>query len=183
MSMKSRKKISKSLLQLMETSDISQITIAEICGWSKISRGTFYNNYSTKEDVVRDVCRFNILDYCENFASQKDTCSYDTLFTAFLENRKHSEFLFLLKSQNLLHIQRDELFKICSSHDNIIKQKYFDEIPLQERKYYILAHISSFLAIYEAWADNGFIETIEEITKIYLNIVIPNQSLIARVGE
>lgn len=168
MSLKSKEKIQKALLQLMETSDISEITIAEICGWSKISRGTFYNHYRTKEQVLTDISRHKIQDFCENYASLEEPSAFRLVCNAFAESRKQRDYLFLLKRQNLFHIQRDQLIDICSHHDNITKQSHFMEIPPRIQRYVILSYISSFVAIYESWAEHGFLESTQEIAEIFL---------------
>ena len=53
--MASQQRIRKALLALLEREDFDSISTSALCREAAVSRQTFYNLYSSKEDVVVDL--------------------------------------------------------------------------------------------------------------------------------
>ncbi len=51
----SKKAIREALIRLSRTKPYSEITVSELCREAKVSRSTFYNNYSLFNDVVAEM--------------------------------------------------------------------------------------------------------------------------------
>jgi len=47
--------LKEGLLRCLRDKPISKITVADLCRESGVNRGTFYNHYTTPEDIVRDI--------------------------------------------------------------------------------------------------------------------------------
>ena len=47
-----KQQITRTLIQLLEEKDISDISIKELCDTAMIGRASFYRNYSSKDNVM-----------------------------------------------------------------------------------------------------------------------------------
>lgn len=47
--------LQEGLLRLLETKDLEKITVTELCRESGINRATFYNHYSSPQDLLEDL--------------------------------------------------------------------------------------------------------------------------------
>ena len=78
---KTRKSIRKALVQLMETKDISQITIKALAEEAQINRKTFYMHYTSIYDILDEIENEIIIDLrtiMEQYKiKQKNFATYD----------------------------------------------------------------------------------------------------------
>ena len=67
--MASQQRIRKALLALLEREDFDSISTSALCREAAVSRQTFYNLYSSKEDVVVDLLGYYRYDpsVCEKY--------------------------------------------------------------------------------------------------------------------
>lgn len=91
--------IETALLLLMQEKDFDAITITEITARAGVSRTAYYRNYSSKEDVLRNV--FNrvedaIMDKIQIFLSDDGFSAYLELFQAFAQQA--GSFQIILKA-------------------------------------------------------------------------------------
>ncbi|WP_315069404.1 TetR/AcrR family transcriptional regulator [uncultured Clostridium sp.] len=108
------------LLKLMETENYREITIQEITDNARLSRRTFYRNYSSKDEILEG-CFYKIwLEYRSVIVQETDLSlpSIATIFFAVMKkhfvflslvNRHHLLPLFLLKIDELLPPAFDEV--------------------------------------------------------------------------
>ena len=59
---KTKQLLKKALLSLLEQNNTNQITIKEIIKTAHVSRGTFYNNYGSKEELIEELLDDIVLD-------------------------------------------------------------------------------------------------------------------------
>lgn len=59
---KTKQQLKQALISLLEQKNTNQITIKDITKTANISRGTFYNNYRSKEDLIKEVLDDIVLD-------------------------------------------------------------------------------------------------------------------------
>lgn len=85
-----RESIQTALLQLMKNNEFEKITVTAIINRAGVSRSGFYRNYSSKEEVMEDICLFvrkslvkamNNIQYHEN-----PRLFYKDIFAAIKEN-------------------------------------------------------------------------------------------------
>lgn len=171
MSVKSKLKISNSLLALLGENSFQEITVAEICAWSNVSRGTFYNNFQSKEDVISFASHRMITQYMNDFISGDEHFVQEMAYYYFRLSKEQKDYLDLLTRHNLYHLHRNQLLNVVSLHSKVKNQPALLCKSEKERVYTTLAYISSAMAIYEEWAQGGFVESTLEITKIFLSII------------
>lgn len=156
----SQEKIMKVFINLIQTKDITEISVAEICKLANVNRSTFYANYIDIYDLVDKV---------------KDVI-VEEMNTAYKEERVQSihsyDFLKLFK-----HIKENQLFyktyfklnlnldprEVNNNVDN-------DSLVFFPDNKYLDYHIEFFKAglnaIIKRWLENGCVETPEEINEI-----------------
>lgn len=155
----------------MENSPFENITISEICAFSDVSRGTFYNNFSSKKDILSSISRKVISEKLDQFVPTNKDWMVDIVYLFFETSKEKKDYLALLMKQNLFYLHRNELASLFYQHDVVVNDKLYLNLPLNVRPYIVTAYVSSAISIYIQWAQNGFQESTAEITKIFLDIV------------
>ena len=157
----SQEKIKKIFLELIQTKEINQISVSDICQKAHLNRTTFYSNYIDIYDLA-DKIKNDLYD--EVLAVYKDernkkSHSYDflKLFKHIKENQIFYNTFFKLNYDNDYR-----QFKEFIDYD-LFKKLYNDDIELDY-------HISFFMAglntIIKKWLKNGCIESPEKINEI-----------------
>lgn len=159
----SQNKIIKVFITLIQTKEIEEITISEICTLANINRSTFYANYIDIYDLVDKV---------------KDVI-IENMNTAYKEERVQSihsyDFLKLFK-----HIKENQLFyktyfKLNLNLDprEVNNNVDIDSLAFYPNTKYLDYHIEFFKAglnaIIKKWLDNNCKESPEEINEILIS--------------
>lgn len=149
--------IETALLLLMEEKDFSTISITEITSRAGVSRTAYYRNYSSKEDVLRNV--FNrvedsIMEKIQIFLRNDAFDGYLELFHAFAQESKSLRIIYKagLAWEYLMEMNRR--FTVNMSDQNIAQ--YY-------KKYYLMGALSNVVFM---WISGGMKETPEEMAKI-----------------
>ena len=160
----SNERIQKAFIELIQTKEINEITVSNICKLANLNRSTFYSNYLDIYDLankIKTTLFQNVLDLYKK-ETQEKTHSYD--------------FLKLLK-----HIKENQLF-----YKTYFKLDFDNFDPLLEqmidynefKKYYgntkhINYHVTffkyGFNAVIKKWLYYGCIESPEEIRDIIIS--------------
>lgn len=94
---KTRTTILKAVLNLLKEKDFSSITIDEICQKAQISRGTFFNYFSTKEHVFHYYLRIFTIKIALRIKSWKKGKSFkdkiNEIYKWFNEETQYSKFI------------------------------------------------------------------------------------------
>lgn len=176
MSRKSKELIVNTMLELMQTSEFQEITVSEICAWSNVARRTFYNNFDSKEEVIKLACVNIIKDSItipESISNYKIEEFSLTLLTSFFHtNQQNNDFIQLLFKQNLYHFYVSTLHHASTTSLKAFLNKHVEHLSPVIDRYALHAYTSMVLQIYEQWAYHNFIETAEEIARIALDMVM-----------
>ena len=85
-----RQQITRTLIQLLEEKDISDISIKELCDTAMIGRASFYRNYSSKDNVIATYVHELISNWGEALEKNPEANIlnfFEHLFNHFVENR------------------------------------------------------------------------------------------------
>lgn len=178
MSEKSKTLITETLLQLMERDHFHDITVSEICAWAKIARRTFYNNFASKEAVLRHCC-YTVLQE-SIYLSEVDAGNHDIPYWKnfmthyFSTNQKNSSFFSKLFEQNLFHMYVKLVHEQVYHLDcmNLFKNGIITRE--MSTKYTLPSYITVSLNMYEIWSSTGY----EETADIYLKFILANTGII-----
>lgn len=166
----SEEKIEKIFIELLQTKEIKDISVSEICKLSKINRSTFYKSYIDIYDLI-DKIRIRIINeflnvYKDEWNNKKHSYNFLKLFKHIKDNqifyKTYFKLQFDLTNPFFYNINDDEILKFF---DTTINKDYHIE--------FFKAGLS---AVIKKWLNNGCIETPEEINEIikeeYKNRVI-----------
>ncbi len=151
-------KIEKTFVELLQTKELNQITVSDICKRSELNRSTFYANYIDIYDLadkIREYLESEIQRlYEDELTNQFNSNDYLKLFRHIKDNQLFYKTYFKLGYDNN--------YKIIF-YDTEQAEKYFDNK-------YIEYHIEFFRcglnAIVKKWLENDCFETPEEMAGI-----------------
>lgn len=151
-------RIEKAFMELLQTRELSEVTVADICKLSGLNRSTFYTNFADLYDLA-DRVREHLEDevnrlYEADKARQINSNDYLRLFRHIRDNQLFYRTYFKL------------------GYDNQFKLKYYDVHQAQRHfdnrhiEYHVEFFRSGFNAIVKLWLVGGCRETPEEMEEI-----------------
>lgn len=154
----SRRSIEKIFIDLLQTKELNQITVSDICQKAGLNRSTFYANY---EDIygLADSIRASLEDslaelYREDITDGHNSNDYLRLFRHIRDNPLFYKTYFKLGYDNA--------YKIVQ-YDTALAEKHFGNRFIE---YHCEFFKQGITAIIKKWLDNGCLETAEEMTEI-----------------
>ena len=146
-------KIEKSFMTMLQSKDINQISVTDICKDTGLNRSTFYTNFLDIYDLGDKLRRKLEDDFSKQFAEESRRNSL-TMFTHIYNNQ-----LFYKTYFKLCYDQNHDIFV----YDVDMAEKYFSN---KNMKYHIEFFRNGLNAIIKMWLANGCKETPEEMDKI-----------------
>ncbi|MCI9575973.1 MAG: TetR/AcrR family transcriptional regulator [Clostridiales bacterium] len=154
----SREKIESIFAELLQTRELNQISVSEICKRAGLNRSTFYANYldlSDLADVVRETLEQNVQDlYQDEIINGYNSNNYLKLFQHIAKNQLFYKTYFKLGYDNE--------YKIIKYDHQLAKQHFNNRFI----EYHMEFFKSGITAIIKRWLKNGCQETPEEINEI-----------------
>lgn len=157
----SQEKIEKMFVQMLQTKEINQITVTDICKKTNLNRSTFYANYLDIYDLANKVGKklekdvFSLYD--EEREMQHNTHDYLKLFNHIKDNQIFYKTYFKLNM--------DKYFIIKEYDTNLSKSIYNDKFV----DYHMEFFMAGLNAIIKKWLYSGCKETPEEINEIIIS--------------
>lgn len=157
----SQDKIEKTFINLIQTKELNQISVSDICKKANLNRSTFYSNYIDIYDLA-DKIRDNLLTevlklYSNEINDKKHSYNFLKLFKHIKENQLFYKTYFKLNYDNQINglyamIDYNEVEKFYSKKENI--------------EYHITFFKYGLNAVIKRWLYYGCKETPEEINEI-----------------
>ncbi|MDO4618532.1 MAG: TetR/AcrR family transcriptional regulator C-terminal domain-containing protein [Clostridia bacterium] len=155
----SKEKIEKVFVELLQTAEINEITVSDICKRTNLNRSTFYANYEdiyALADTIRERLEAEVNTLYDNDMFNNCSVDYLKLFQHIKENPLFYKTYFKLgydkQNFNLAMIDQSNL---------PFSEKYME--------YHIEFHKAGLNAIIKKWLDGGLKESPEEIYQIIKN--------------
>ena len=160
-----REKISKVFISLLQTKEISEISVTDICRLAKINRSTFYVNYLDIYDLADKIGQELEQNVLSLYQEERETNYNSNNFLKLFKHIKDNQIFY----KTYFKLKMDQNFIIKEYDYHLAKRLYNDK--------YIDYHMEFFKAglnaIIKKWLDNGCQESPEEIEYIlkseYLN--------------
>lgn len=154
----SQEKIEKTFVEMIQTKDLNEITVMDICKNANLNRSTFYSNY------------LDIYDLAERIREKLE----NDVFNLYKEvdDRKYNNDNFL---KLFYHIKENQIFyktyfKLEFDKNSIITYYNYDQASEYYNDKYIDYHIAFFKAglnaIIQKWLNGGCVESPEELMEI-----------------
>ena len=156
----SRRNIESAFLKLMQTREINQISVTEICKKTGLNRSTFYANY------------LDIYDLADQIAQELERDVRD-----LYDGKMHSyeEQIGDYFQKLLIHIKDNQLFYKTYFKLNMEKRFVFREADVpagnewfggEHIEYHVRFFMAGFNAVVKMWLDGGCKELPEEMQRI-----------------
>ncbi len=157
----SQQKIETVFVQLLQTREISQITVSDICKETGLNRSTFYANYLDIYDLadkIRDNLKNDVASlYIGAPDGKKSDGNWVTLFEHIRDNRLFYQTYFKLGYDNEHDVNLSEL---CLQ---------YPDFPESEMGYHVEFFKAGFNAIVKMWLKGDCKETPEQMSSILKN--------------
>ena len=159
---RSKKEITEALISLMQDIPFSDITVKQIVLEAKLERKTFYNNFSSKDDVLDAIINTAIHEYVLALTDSPE----GPLTVIFDFCDKNRNLLALLHKNNLLYLLLLKLNIVipelnCSLDLNA--NPFRTLIGDLEPDYLIAFNIGAIWNVIFKWVDRGMIDSPEYI--------------------
>ena len=168
---RSKKEITDTLLQLMDTYSYNDITVKQIILESQVARKTFYRNFLSKDDVLNAHIDSIMQKYVYSL-QQLPNCQLsnilDIIFTFCFQNQN---LLFKLRDNNLMHLllHKWNIF-IPMMHNQIVNPNHpmFRPITAEQVDYIIAFNIGAIWNVIMKWIEHDMKETPDSIKSTLL---------------
>ncbi len=154
----SQEKIERAFVHFLQTKEINEISVTDICKEAKLNRSTFYANYldvyDLAEKIVKKIENDVFMLYQEERETKNNTNDFLKLFRHIKENQIFYKTYFKLN--------RDKHFIIQQYDTNLSKYMYDDKFI----DYHIEFFMAGLNAIVKKWLNNDCKESPEEIDHI-----------------
>lgn len=151
-------KIEKVFVELLQTKELSEIRVSDICKRAGLNRSTFYANYMDiygLADSIRDKLEADLADlYQEEIVAKVNSHDYLKLFRHIRENQMFYRTYFKLGYDNN--------YKIVNYDDELAKKHFQDRFI----RYHMEFFKSGLTQMIKMWLQNGCRETPEEMFEV-----------------
>lgn len=169
--MESKEIFINSFLEILKENPYDVITVSEVVANTLLVRKTFYNNFSSKEDMVRYICERLMTEYMTMLTRESEFSLYGFSRTFFEFGRSNKEIFSLLLDNKLFHIFSEIFHKHMARINSIMPQSLLNALSEENVTYVFTFHAAGTLAMFELWVKAGFDKSIDEMAQIYTSIV------------
>lgn len=167
--LRSKKVTTEVLLHLMTQYPYTEITVKHILLEAKISRKTFYRNFSSKDDVLNAYIDAVLNNYAGSLFEDENYSFVKMLDTIFCFCDKYQSFLFVLRDNELLYLLLRRLndlilaehFKV--NRYNSVNNNNFNIHALSA--YIVSFNIGGVWNIIVRWLENNMSDSVDDIKK------------------
>ena len=189
---RSKSALRQALIALLEERGFDSITVNDLCDRADLNRGTFYNHFRDKEnllavledEVMADIAalqeRMQRISLADMLAYRVAGTPLPLLVDLFDYLREQSDFL-----HAVLGPGGDARFAprlreaVCENLvQNILHEKYRTN-PTAFVDYYVAFYASAYLGIITRWIERGTLETSEDMARIAMRLffIKPGESI------
>ena len=189
---KTKRAFHTSLIELMDELGFDGFTVNDLCERAEINRGTFYNHYHDKEDVLasmEDQFFSEISEYSEKLKKtsllQVTRCiaakkPLPALVDLFAYLRSQGAFLSAVLGEH-----GDASFgprlrdTVCAGFIESILHEKYRKNPTPFVGYYIAFYASAYLGVITHWLETDMYETDDEMARIAMRLLFikPGESI------
>ena len=159
-----RECIRTALLSLLATETFEQITVTQIINRAGVSRGGFYRNYASKEEVLKEIGNgffqylMNLVLETKNYTDMKGW--YREFFQQIIDHTE--EYKLLIKAR----VPTDFVFQF--DQESLLKAFQKDDTDVEH--YRAIAIGKALAEVSLAWFKNGMKESPEKMAEIIYHI-------------
>ena len=172
-----KKVIKESLIELLQSKEIHQITVTNICKKAEINRGTFYLHYKDAFDLLQSM-EDELFNQVIEYINETPIEDYANLLLIKVlelikENKDLCKILFCKQRDGRII---DKILDITSKANLKLLLCNLDEFNISNFDYFIRYSVGGVLAIIQFWLENDTLESPKEIVNIINNASTLNHS-------
>lgn len=189
---RSRKALREALIRLMEERSYEAATVNDLCSYADLNRGTFYNHYRDKDDLLLTL-ENEIIESVGRFARAMRETSLKTLLACKVTR---TPVPFLVDLFDYLRLEGDFLHAVMGEGGDVrfaprlrdavcrdlilavLHDRYRDD-PTPFVNYYVSFYASAYLGVIQRWIETGMEETSEDMARIAMRLLFisPGESI------
>ena len=148
--------ITDALLEMLKTRSLDSINIGEITEAAGVSRNSFYRNFESKEDIIRQRIRIYLNEWREQGEADHSDDPKQIYYLLFEAAERHKDFFLLLRNAGLLYLLQDEFFRNFGPKDED------DDIAAYSKAFFTY----STYGFLETWIRRGMKRTAQEMEQM-----------------
>ena len=159
----SRKRMIKTLFELVQTQKVQDISISELCKLAKVNRTTFYNHYDNINKLAEDARSQIANDYARQFAGNTGGFTPENfliMFQHFYDNQIIYNTYFRLNPSYT---------EMLGVYDRELAHRHYPSQNANLIRYHAEFFAAGITAIIKRWLAGGCQETPEEMVKVVLS--------------
>ena len=158
-----RNYIFEALYELLSRRNINEINVSEICEKAGVSRMSFYRNFKSKEDLMKQSLNL-IVSHLQELIKNVDVKNEYTVIKCFFETFKvYKTFLVTLSNS-----------PIAKSLTDLTKSKLIENLPEDKfnktAKYLPVFYYSAIISVMFEWLNNNCEESPEEMARFICSL-------------
>ena len=152
-----KQQITNAFLQMLEKHNIKDVSVSDLCDKAGVGRASFYRNYESKEDVIRQYSDYLIKEWGRQFENDPESSFFNVFSSLFHHYKEHSDFYTLLLNQGMSYMILDTMKR----KTNLSKEDpNFDAYEKAFFSYGLYGWICE-------WIERGMQETPDEINELF----------------
>ncbi len=181
---RSKKALRAALISLMEEKGFEAITVNDLCGAADLNRGTFYNHFSDKEDLLESLeeefmsdiahiqSKIGLLDVKDVMAVCLKKQPLPILIELFDYLRKQGDFLHaVLGPRGDVRFSARLRDTVCANIIQGVLHKKYRNSDDPFVAYYISFYASAYLGVISRWIETGMKEDSEQMARIAMRLL------------
>lgn len=189
---RSRRALRAALIELMEERGLDAVSVNDLCARADLNRGTFYNHFHDKDDLLTTL-EDEVIDDLERIQEQMQSL---TVMDLVRYRTRKQPLPFLVDLFDYLREQGDFLHavtgpggdirfaprlrdSVCANLIQTILHERYRNDPAPFVQYYVAFYASAYLGVIERWIETGMQESSEEMALIAMRLffIKPGESI------
>ena len=148
--------LTKALLSLLEEKKLNEITISELCSKAGLSRLSFYRNYDSMEEIIREHLSGITDSFLTASSANFRTTPREKFITLLFEHMYGiKDLVSLLIDNNLSHLLKEEF-----------DSAFMRSVSIYHDPYRCYAASGAYFNLFYYWFTNGCKEKPSEVSKM-----------------
>lgn len=159
-----RLRIIKAVVSLLETKNLSDVSVTDIVSEAHVARASYYRNFSSKEEVLLEAGRMIIDDFARSMRDiDGGCCGYEGVLRAFRYFLQYREPLLRFHRTGFTGIY-EELFQ------NYVEEQMRALANDGVSRYRASFFSGALFSVYVAWLEGGMEEPPEEMARLFCSM-------------
>ena len=168
--LKTKEKLQSALRILLETKDVSDITVSSLCEVADINRSTFYVYYSNIQDCFEEITD-SIMDEMRTLLQNNLNPSQEGFLLVYFRTARKYKNVFLAIHRQGVH--NSTIQKMVDINNDWLHGELF--IPTSSNRLEYNFIFSGFYGMVEMWLQNGCKESDEQLINILKKFYVVNR--------